>query len=247
MGLNAIGAYGFLAKAHIGHAVAGETAVAGRAADIEARLSVQAGIVADIDRRLSQIDSVVSAATQRGRTNAALSAIESQRQARKALTDERSKAASTLPPCRSRRPPSTASGRWPRQTWARSGISPRCSALAIRMCCAGSSSSWRCCSIRPPCCSCWQPRRPGADSPRSGVALFSVRRRLSFPQRETRLCPSADGLGAKLAFRATQSVKVACCASFCKVHICSVFPLLSLWTCWGCHPSYFAHSIQFLR
>src|SRR5262249_25062388 len=32
MGLNAIGAYGFLAKAHIGHAVAGETTVAGRAA-----------------------------------------------------------------------------------------------------------------------------------------------------------------------------------------------------------------------
>src|SRR5262249_23701962 len=34
MGLNAIGAYGFLAKAHIGHAVAGDVAVAGRAADI---------------------------------------------------------------------------------------------------------------------------------------------------------------------------------------------------------------------
>jgi hypothetical protein len=35
--LNAIGAYGFLAKAHIASAVAGETAVAGRAAEIEGR------------------------------------------------------------------------------------------------------------------------------------------------------------------------------------------------------------------
>jgi len=39
MGLNAIGAYGFLAKAHIGHAVAGDVAVTGRAADIDARIS----------------------------------------------------------------------------------------------------------------------------------------------------------------------------------------------------------------
>jgi hypothetical protein len=36
MGLNAIGAYGFLAKAHIGYAVAGETAVAGRSAEVDA-------------------------------------------------------------------------------------------------------------------------------------------------------------------------------------------------------------------
>src|SRR5262245_49456323 len=41
MGLNAIGAYGFLAKAHIGHAIAGETAVAGRAAEVDARITVQ--------------------------------------------------------------------------------------------------------------------------------------------------------------------------------------------------------------
>src|SRR5262249_23055554 len=57
MGLNAIGAYGFLAKAHIGHAVAGDVAVAGRDADIEARLSVQAGGWADLDRRMDKIQS----------------------------------------------------------------------------------------------------------------------------------------------------------------------------------------------
>src|SRR5258707_6967107 len=37
MGLNAIGCYGFLAKAHIGHQVGGDGAVAGRAADITRR------------------------------------------------------------------------------------------------------------------------------------------------------------------------------------------------------------------
>src|SRR6266404_2951090 len=41
MGLNAVGCYGFLAKAHIGHQVDGDVAVAGRAADIEGRISVQ--------------------------------------------------------------------------------------------------------------------------------------------------------------------------------------------------------------
>jgi|SRR5215468_2166382 len=65
--LNAIGAHGFLAKAHIGHAVDGETAVAARSAEVDARQFVQAGVVADLDRRLSQIDSVVAPATQRGR------------------------------------------------------------------------------------------------------------------------------------------------------------------------------------
>jgi len=51
MGLNAIGAYGFLAKAHWSRG-RGDIAFVGRAADTDARLSVQAGIVADFDRRL---------------------------------------------------------------------------------------------------------------------------------------------------------------------------------------------------
>jgi hypothetical protein len=56
MGLNAVGAYGFLAKAHIGHAVAGDVAVAGRAAEVDARLAVQANVVSDLDQRIAQID-----------------------------------------------------------------------------------------------------------------------------------------------------------------------------------------------
>src|SRR5260370_3366144 len=51
MGLNVIGAFGFLAKAHIGHQVEGDVAVAGRAADIEGRLAVQAEKVADLTKQ----------------------------------------------------------------------------------------------------------------------------------------------------------------------------------------------------
>jgi hypothetical protein len=53
------GAFGFLAKAHIGHQVEGERAVGARAAGIEARISVQADAVADLDRRIGQIDGAV--------------------------------------------------------------------------------------------------------------------------------------------------------------------------------------------
>jgi len=56
MGLNAVGCYGFLAKAHIGHQVEGDVAVAGRAADIEARLAVQAEKVADLTKQIADLD-----------------------------------------------------------------------------------------------------------------------------------------------------------------------------------------------
>jgi hypothetical protein len=58
MMLNAIGAYGFLAKAHIGHALAGDLAVSGRAADIDARISVQADKVADLNRQIADLHRV---------------------------------------------------------------------------------------------------------------------------------------------------------------------------------------------
>jgi hypothetical protein len=56
MGLNAVGCYGFLAKAHIGHQVEGDVAVAGRAADIDGRISVQADLVADLTKQISDLD-----------------------------------------------------------------------------------------------------------------------------------------------------------------------------------------------
>ena len=59
MALNAVGAYGFLAKAHIEHQAAGDVQINSRGADVEARLGVQAGVVADLDRRIAQIDTTV--------------------------------------------------------------------------------------------------------------------------------------------------------------------------------------------
>jgi hypothetical protein len=47
MGLNAIGAYGFLAKAHIGHAAEGDVAVAGCIAEVDACLAAQRSLVTD--------------------------------------------------------------------------------------------------------------------------------------------------------------------------------------------------------
>jgi hypothetical protein len=85
MTLNAIGAYGFLAKAHIGHQVEGDIAVAGRTADIDARITVQAGVVADIDRRIAQIDGAVDKATNKGRTGSAMQLAGDQRKVRSEL------------------------------------------------------------------------------------------------------------------------------------------------------------------
>jgi hypothetical protein len=97
MALNAVGAFGYLSAAHIGHAVAGEVTALGRAADVEARLSVQTGVVADFDRRIAQIDSAVEKTTAKGRTASAMSLAEQQREkARGDLVAERTGAAKAL-------------------------------------------------------------------------------------------------------------------------------------------------------
>jgi hypothetical protein len=89
MGLNAVGCYGFLAKAHIGHQVEGDVAVAGRSADIEGRISVQADLVADLDRRIGQIDGAVEKSTAKGRTNTAMQLAADQRRNRAELGTQR--------------------------------------------------------------------------------------------------------------------------------------------------------------
>jgi uncharacterized coiled-coil protein SlyX len=96
MALNAVGAYGFLAKAHIAQELAGNLNVAGRTADIEARLSVQTGVVADLDRRIAQIDTAVEKATDRGRSAVAMKLADEQRKARADLAGQRIREAKTL-------------------------------------------------------------------------------------------------------------------------------------------------------
>src|SRR5258708_37110489 len=56
MTLNAVGAYGFLAKAHIGHAIAGDLAVSGRAAAIDAKTAVQADKLAGLSKQIADLN-----------------------------------------------------------------------------------------------------------------------------------------------------------------------------------------------
>src|SRR5215831_19530402 len=70
--------------------------LAGRAADIDARISVQASVAADLDRRIAQIDSAVEKATDRGRTVVAMKLADEQRKARGDLAGQRIREAKTL-------------------------------------------------------------------------------------------------------------------------------------------------------
>jgi hypothetical protein len=53
--------------------------------------------LADLDARIAQIDSAIAEATRRGRTNAALPAMEGQRRTRAGLASEREQAAGPWP------------------------------------------------------------------------------------------------------------------------------------------------------
>jgi hypothetical protein len=96
MGLNAIGCYGYLARAHIDRVVAGEAIVASHQAHVDVRRRLAAADVADLDRRIGQIDSAIAEATKHGRTTSAMSLAERQRGRRDALVAERTRAASAL-------------------------------------------------------------------------------------------------------------------------------------------------------
>src|SRR5262249_2196928 len=94
--INAAGVYAQLVAAHIGERAASASAVEVQDAGIMARIEVAAGRVADLDKQLAQVDAAVAAATQRGKANAGLSAVDSQRKARAGLVNEREKAAGAL-------------------------------------------------------------------------------------------------------------------------------------------------------
>src|SRR5262249_2627224 len=67
--------------------------------------------VADLDGRVAQIDSAIVEATRRGRTNAALAAMEGQRRTRAGLVDERNREAATLAGLKVERASVAAKGR----------------------------------------------------------------------------------------------------------------------------------------
>lgn len=94
--LNAIGCFGYLSRAHIASALAGDIAVAGRSADIDARLSMQASVVADLERRIAQIDTAIEKATEKGRTASAMKLAEEQCKTRAELAAHRTNEARRL-------------------------------------------------------------------------------------------------------------------------------------------------------
>src|SRR6266403_311174 len=64
---------------------------------LAAKIEVAAHNFADLDRRLSQVDVAIKETAKRGKTIAALSAIEGQRKGRAGLVDERKREAGTTP------------------------------------------------------------------------------------------------------------------------------------------------------
>jgi hypothetical protein len=109
--INAAGVYAQLVAAHVGDRGAATSHLEERTADIEGKISVEAHTVADLDRRIAQIDGAIEKATERGRTTAALSAMEGQRKARAGLVDERKREAGTLAALQTERASVAANGR----------------------------------------------------------------------------------------------------------------------------------------
>ena len=64
MVLNSIGVYGFLSRAHIEHALAGDLAVSSKAATVEARLDAKQADLDDLKARIAQLDQTRTVATK---------------------------------------------------------------------------------------------------------------------------------------------------------------------------------------
>jgi hypothetical protein len=96
MCLNAIGAYGFLARAHIAAGLNSELATMGKSAEVAARIEATHEQIADLDRRVAQIDEAVSTATRKGRTSSAMDLAASQRRNRETLNTQRAEAGRAL-------------------------------------------------------------------------------------------------------------------------------------------------------
>jgi hypothetical protein len=95
--INATGVYAQLVAAHMGDRGGVTAAIETQDSALAAKIDVQAHTVADLDRRLGQIDTAIEEAAKRGKTNAALSAMEGQRRSRAGLVDERRREAGTRP------------------------------------------------------------------------------------------------------------------------------------------------------
>jgi hypothetical protein len=89
MALNGVGVFGFLTRAHLELQRVMETETADRAADIEARLSVEGGALDDLDKRIKQIDAAIDESTRLGRPAVAMAVGNSLHRARNQLSANR--------------------------------------------------------------------------------------------------------------------------------------------------------------
>jgi len=109
--INATGVYAQLVSAHVGERGERESYITTQDAELAGRIEVASHVVADLDARVSQIDAAIAEATRRGRTNAALAAMEGQHRTRAGLVDERNREAGTLAALKAERASVAAKGR----------------------------------------------------------------------------------------------------------------------------------------
>jgi hypothetical protein len=93
MALNSIGVYGFLSRSHIEHALAGDLAVSGRAAGVDARLDAKQADLDDLKARIAQLDQTRTIATK-GHTKT--TTVGDQGPAREKLAQQREAAETTI-------------------------------------------------------------------------------------------------------------------------------------------------------
>ncbi|BAM92886.1 membrane hypothetical protein [Bradyrhizobium oligotrophicum S58] len=96
MGLNAVGVFGFLTRAHLDHMASIDLALADKTADVEARLGMQSRVVTDIDRRIAQIDAAIDEATRLGRPVGAMTISDQRRRERADIAAERQRESQAL-------------------------------------------------------------------------------------------------------------------------------------------------------
>jgi hypothetical protein len=96
MGLNAVGVFGFLTRAHLEHMAGVDLALADRTAETEARLIIQRQTVADLDRRIAQIDAAIEEATRLGRPVGAMTISDQKRRDRADIVAGRQREAQAL-------------------------------------------------------------------------------------------------------------------------------------------------------
>src|SRR6266446_1670871 len=109
--INAAGVYAQLVAAHVGERGAATSAIETQDAALAARIEVAVHAVADLDRRLGQIDTAIEEAAKRGRTNAALAAMEGQRKARAELAGQGQREGVVLADLKAERATISAKGR----------------------------------------------------------------------------------------------------------------------------------------